>query len=397
MSVALAGLLLLLSLEALPEETLATITFLVVSGDSGWEPSINNAGEIVYLARDGAGNPNVVSNRRGQLTHSTTGHLRFPELNDSGEVVYADRVPPAEEFQVWSTERGLLTVGTSANTPAIGDSGEVCFVRSAPGEVEIHTDRRGRVLDLGDSVATTCDINAQGEIVFRGLDDKGNFQIFSTTRSQLTNEENVLLGTPSVNNRGEVVWVQSGELFSLAQGQLTEFGGLVGFRVDLNDRGDVVFPYRLKKTFIVVLATRNPERYPELPPLQYETVRSPDFEVAVIVDPRGNPGVVVLGSRDVLPVAILSSSVSQGEALDFDASQVDVLSVRLGPKRASIGVRSMSEISDVDGDGDDDLLLFFRRGKVGFGCGDTNVALEGRTTVGKAFQGFAPVLISGCE
>ena len=396
MSLALAGLLLLSALEP-AQESPASVSFLVVSESSSWEPSINNSGEIVYLALDEAGNPNVFSTRRGQVTRSTTGHLRFPELNEEGEIVYADRVAPSTEFQVWSNVRGLITVKPPANTPAISDIGEICFVRSGSRRVELHTDRRGRVLDLGDSVGTTCDLNSQGEIVYRGVDDEGNFQIFSSTRQQLTDEQEVLLGSPSVNNHGQVVWVQSGELFSLEDGQVTEFGGLVGFRVDLNDQGDVVFPYRHKKTFLIVLATRYPERYPDFRPLKYESVREPDFEVALSIDPLGNPGVVVLGSRDLLPVAILTTHLSKGEALDFDTSQVVPLSVRFGPGMAGIVVRSMASREDVDADGDTDLLLFFRPDKPRLGCGDTEALLVGRTRDDKAFQGVAPVLISGCE
>jgi len=396
MSWALAGLL-LLSIQALSQEILAPFTFLVVSDDPSWEPSINNSGEIVYLARDAVGNPNVFSTRRGQVTRSTTGHLRFPELNDAGEIVYADRVPPSSGFQVFSTIRGLVSEQFSANTPAISDTGEICFVRSAPGHLQLHTDRRGEVLDLGDSVGTTCDINSEGEIVYRGVDGEGNFQIFSSVGGQLSGEEEVLLGSPSINNNGEVVWVQSGELFSLEAGQVTEFGGLVGFRVDLNDQGDVVFPYRRKKSFMIVLATRYPEMYPDFRPLKYESMRKPDFEVAVLIDPAGNPGVVDLNARDLLPVAILTTHLSKGEPLDFDASQVVPLSVRFGPGRADIVVRSMASREDVDSDGDEDLVLFFRLARTGIGCGDADVGLEGRTKDGKAFQGFAPILVSGCE
>lgn len=393
----LALVVFLLSALASGQESLTPISFLVVSDGPSWEPSINNSGEIVYLTRDEAGYPNVFSTRRGQLTRSTTGHLRFPDLNEAGELVYADRVPPSTEFQIWSSARGLISRQSSGNTPALSDSGEICFVKSDSRQVELHTDRRGRVLDLGDTIGTTCDVNSSGEIVYRSLDDDGNFQIFSSTRSQLTHEPQALLGSPSVNNHGQVVWVQSGELHSLEEGQMTEFGGLVGFRIDLNDHGDVVFPYRQKKTFIIVLATRFPERYPDFRPLKYESLRDPGLEVVIVIDPLGNPAVVDLASKDLQSVAILSTQESQGEPVDFDASKVDPLSVRFGPAKADIVVRSMSARQDVDGDGDTDMLLFFRPNRPGFGCGDTEALLVGRTRNGEAFQGVAEVRISGCE
>jgi hypothetical protein len=298
---------------------------------------------------------------------------------------------------VWSNLRGLLTGQSPANAPAIGDSGEVCFVRSDPERLELHTDRRGVIVDLGETAGTTCDINSQGEVVYRGLDEDGHHQIFSTARHQLTDEPETLLGSPSVNNRGEVVWVQGGELHSLSEGQITEFGGKVGFRLDVNDLGDIVFSYWHRKTYLIALATLDPERYPEFRPLKYESVREPDFEVEIRIDPLGNPGVVVLGSRDLLPVAILTTQVSSGESVDFDALQVAPLSVRFGPGRAGIVVRSMASREDIDEDGDTDLLLFFRPDKPRFGCGDTEAVLVGRTRDGTAFQGLTPVQISGCE
>ena len=388
---------LLLSAQAPVQESPASYEFLVVSDGPSWEPSINNSGEIVYLSGDESGNPNVFSTRRGQLTHSTTGHLRFPELNEAGEVVYADRVPPSIEFQVWSTTRGLISGRSRANIPAISDSGEICFVRSGPDRVELHTDRRGLVFDLGDTVGTTCDVNSLGEIVYRGFDEEGHFQIFSSTRQQISDEPEALLGSPSVNNLGQVVWVQAGEIHSLEEGRITEFGGKVGFRLDLNDHGDIVFSYWHRKTYLIALATRHPERYPDFRPLKYESVREPDFEVEIVIDPLGNSGVVILGSRDLLPVAILTTQVSKGESVDFDALQVAPLSVRFGPGKAGVVVRSMASREDVDEDGDTDLLLFFRPEKPRFGCGDTEALLVGRTRDGKAFQGLTPVQISGCD
>ena len=148
---------------------------------------------------------------------------------------------------------------------------------------------------------------------------------------------------------------------------------------------------------MIVLATRYPEKYPDFRPLKYQSVRKPDFEVEISIDPLGNRGVVVLGSRDLLPVAILTTHAAKGESLDFDVSQVDALSVRFGPGEAGIVVRSMAASQDVDEDGDTDLLLFFRPNKPGLGCGDAEALLVGRTKDGKAFQGFAAVQISGCE
>jgi len=72
-------------------------------------------------------------------------------------------------------------------------------------------------------------------------------------------------------------------------------------------------------------------------------------------------------------VAILSVGVY------FDApAQIDPLSLKLGPRGANIwgdGGRAR----DVDGDGDDDLVVKFLTDQTGIACGDTGANLSGYT------------------
>ena len=87
-----------------------------------------------------------------------------------------------------------------------------------------------------------------------------------------------------------------------------------------------------------------------------------------------------------IPVAILTTSVADGDAVDFDATTVDPYTVKFGPVRdpAQEGVgkahprQLLGHIEDVDGDGDLDLLLHFLTSETGFDCGDTEAILTGQ-------------------
>ncbi|MFL5311550.1 MAG: hypothetical protein ACJ79H_13960 [Myxococcales bacterium] len=89
-----------------------------------------------------------------------------------------------------------------------------------------------------------------------------------------------------------------------------------------------------------------------------------------------------LQPQTVLPVAILSSA-------DFDATDVDVSTVRFGPSGTEAAPLTGAHVEDVDGDGRADLVLQFREGDAGlsFICFDSGALLSGTTTGGEHFRG----------
>lgn len=102
-----------------------------------------------------------------------------------------------------------------------------------------------------------------------------------------------------------------------------------------------------------------------------------------------------LKSRGVVPVAILTTSVNDGDSVDFDATTVDPLSVAFGPNGAT-EAHAEGHIEDADGDGDDDLVLHFRTQETGIRCGDTQAVLTGETSDGHSIEAVDLVNVIGC-
>ncbi len=93
-------------------------------------------------------------------------------------------------------------------------------------------------------------------------------------------------------------------------------------------------------------------------------------------------------------VAVLTTSVADGDAADFDAWEVDETTVVFGPLAAA--PEGSAHAEDVDGDGDLDMVLRFRVRATGISCGDTGATLSGETLAGEAFEATDSVFVQGC-
>ena len=114
---------------------------------------------------------------------------------------------------------------------------------------------------------------------------------------------------------------------------------------------------------------------------------------AVMVDikPGQWPNVIPLRSRGNLTVALLTTRIAAGEGVDFEAATVDLGSVRFGPAGAPES-HGQGHFQDVDGDGDEDLVMHFRIPATGIAPGDTVATLTGQTVAGQGFQGSDAII-----
>jgi len=111
--------------------------------------------------------------------------------------------------------------------------------------------------------------------------------------------------------------------------------------------------------------------------------------VTIDIKPGSTPNRINPNRQDRLPVAILTTPT-------FDATQVNPRRVRFGPNRAR-DLPERRRITDVDGDGDRNLVLRFRVLDTGLRCGDTQASLTGVTFTGQAFIGSDTVRTVGCR
>jgi hypothetical protein len=111
--------------------------------------------------------------------------------------------------------------------------------------------------------------------------------------------------------------------------------------------------------------------------------------VSIDIKPGSSPNTINPKSQGVIPVAILTTKI-------FDATTVDPLSVRFGPKGAQ-EAHDKGHIRDVNKDGEPDLVLHFRTQATGIQCGDTSASLMGETFDGDPIQGSDTIETVGCK
>jgi len=117
-----------------------------------------------------------------------------------------------------------------------------------------------------------------------------------------------------------------------------------------------------------------------------ESTVMPVITVEIDIKPGSWPNPINPDDKGVIPVAILTTSVTSGESVDFDATTVDPLSVKFGPGEAT-EAHGKGHIEDVDEDGDLDMVLHFETQKTGIKAGDTEACLTGETLDGKSIKG----------
>jgi hypothetical protein len=104
------------------------------------------------------------------------------------------------------------------------------------------------------------------------------------------------------------------------------------------------------------------------------------LRVGIDIVPENRRNALQPGRRDLVPVAILGSP-------GFDVLQVDRASLAFGPSGATPSNVRGWRARDVNGDGQTDLVTFYRAHETGLVMGDSRACLSGATVSGTAFEG----------
>ncbi len=159
------------------------------------------------------------------------------------------------------------------------------------------------------------------------------------------------------------------------------------FDYDGSTGAEFPFPQRLRLNFIdgergdADLIVNSAIIDPGAPGLA-RTFVTIDFKAAAdnVINPR---------DKGKFWVAILSDA-------DFDARQVNVSSITLGPAAATV-FRQRQKVGDADGNGYPDLWVQFRTKDTGIACGDTEVILKAGTPGGELIVGRDVIRTVGCK
>jgi hypothetical protein len=120
------------------------------------------------------------------------------------------------------------------------------------------------------------------------------------------------------------------------------------------------------------------------------------LESAVDIDiqPSDAANPVKPTSNDSISVAVLSTNVADGDAVDFDAIQANPATLRFGIGEAQVVAGPFPV--DADSDSDTDMVFDFQTQDTGIACGDTEAALTGKTYEAKPFTGTDSVTTIEC-
>ena len=109
--------------------------------------------------------------------------------------------------------------------------------------------------------------------------------------------------------------------------------------------------------------------------------------VTIDIKPGSETNNINPNSNGLVAVAILTGG-------EFDALQLDPDTAKLGPGEATV---ERYTVTDVDSDGDQDLLLHFRIQEAGIACADAQATLVGELYDGTEITGTDSITTVGCQ
>ena len=241
--------------------TTYTTTQITFDQYNHWETSMNNNGEIVWLAtlNDSGTDRAIVSNVRGTIANGIT--LQHPFINNNGSVVWDQSVNTWKH--VFQNGAQVTTGNKHHIDPAFNASGEIVWAeQEGTGEWQIVSNVRGQITTGEDTGHLDPGINDNGEILWVET---------NTTPYKIVSNENDLIAEgsiyrfPSINNNGQIVW--SGAVGN-SRSIFSNFDGILdlgeGYQDDpsINDYGQISYTQLVDEYYQVFYATPIPEPAP---------------------------------------------------------------------------------------------------------------------------------------
>ncbi len=140
----------------------------------------------------------------------------------------------------------------------------------------------------------------------------------------------------------------------------------------------------------------------------YATVGSAGFDLDAVAVLEAGPISVTIdidiwssnneidpASSAQIPVGVFTTSLADGDSVEFDASQIDPASLRFGFGEATYQAGPFT--LDIDGDGDLEAAFLFQTLDAAFLCEDTDALLIGETYAGQKFIGTDAITTINCE
>lgn len=124
----------------------------------------------------------------------------------------------------------------------------------------------------------------------------------------------------------------------------------------------------------------------------------PVATVEIDVDPASPLNEIDPESTGQISVAVKTTSVSDGDSSDFDATQINDVTLEFGPGNANLA--AVPTYTDIDGDSDTDAVFAFDIPDSGIACEDTEVNLWGETFASEQFEGVDSITTdcdTGCH
>ena len=263
-------------------------------------------------------------------------------------------------------------------------------------------------LPLGDGYVEANDVSGDGSVIvgdssragggreaFRwtssgmvglGTLPGGTGEFFSVA-SGVSADGNTIIGRSGTGNGFQVfIWTADGGMQNLNDVLISQGVDLQGY--DLRE----AFGISDDGTKIVGIA-RNGDGYGEAFLVDLAVAPVP---VQIDISPFNSANEVRPASNDAIIVAVHSTNLADGDALDFDATQVDPATLKFGGVGEASNVAETPWVLDLDGDADSEVMVAFRTGDAGIFCGDTEATLTGSTYSGELFSGTDSIITIDC-